>query len=99
LVKFSGENSFLESLEVLGKKASKDVLDALDLIEAQNLTFEEFVEEHGWLEVVLAPENTFPGADPLHWFAIVGAEGDVYQVAAKGPYGALIICSVALLDS
>jgi hypothetical protein len=99
LVKFNVEEEagFLDSLEDLGEIAEDDVLDALESIEAKNLAWDDFVAEHGWLLIDLQGEDTYPGADPLHWFAVVGTSGATYQIAAKGPYGALVICSVAIL--
>lgn len=99
MVNFNVEEDpgFLSSLEYLGPVAEDDVLDALAAIVAQNLTWDEFVEEHGWLLVQLEGEATYPGADPLHWFAVIGASGAGYQIAAKGPYGTLVVCSVATL--
>lgn len=96
MVKFNveDETGFLSSLEYLGAVAEDDVLGALQIIEDQNLTWDDFVAEHGWLPVDLLGEATYPGADPLHWFAVVGASGARYQIAAKGPYGAVVVCSV-----
>lgn len=96
MVKFNveDETGFLSSLEYLGDLAVDDVIDELEIIEAQNLTWEDFVKNHGWLHVVLSGQDTYPGADPLFWFSIVGASGATYQIAAKGPFGAVVVCSV-----
>ena len=99
MVKFNveDETGFLSSLEYLGPIAEDDVLAALEDIEAQNLTWERFVTIHGWYRVYLSGDNTYPGADPLYWFAIAGPSGAIYQIAAKGPYGTLVVCAVAAL--
>lgn len=88
------ESGFLSSLLYLGEVAAEDVLEALETIEAQNLMWQDFVAIHGWFEVELSGQDTYPGADPLFWFAIIGASGVIYQIAAKGPYGAVVVCSV-----
>lgn len=97
MVKFNveDETGFLSSLDYLGATAADEVLAALASIEAQHLTWSEFVANHGWIRVELLGQDTYPGADPLFWFAIVGTSGASYQIAAKGPYGAMVVCSVA----
>jgi hypothetical protein len=99
VVKFNveDETGFLSSLEYLGEVAEEEVLEALENIEAKNLKWNEFVDNHGWLRVELSGQDTYPGADPLFWFAIVGASSTIYQIAAKGPYGAVVVCSVCCL--
>jgi hypothetical protein len=97
LVKFNveAEPGFLSSLDYLGEVAEDDVFDALASIEAQHVTWADFVEIYGWTRVELTGQDTYPGADPLYWFAVVGNSGAEYQIAAKGPYGAIVVCSVA----
>lgn len=99
MVKFNveEETGFLSSLSYLGEVAEDEVFDALESIESKNLSWGDFIAIYGWVRVELTGEDTYPGTDPLHWFAVVGASGAEYQIAAKGPYGALVICSVASL--
>lgn len=97
MVKFNvqDEPGFLASLEYLGEIAEDEVLAALDQIQKDRLGWDDFVSLHGWARVELAPENTYPGADPLFWFAVKGHSGALYQIAAKGPYQTIVVCSVA----
>lgn len=98
MVKFNveEETGFISSLAYLGPQAIDDVFDALEEIEQQNLIWGDFIARHGWTRLQLTGQDTYPGADPLHWFAVVGTSGASYQIAAKGPYGALVVCSAAL---
>lgn len=97
MVEFNVESGFVSSLSDLGDVALNEVFDVLEGIESSNLSWDHFVEMYGWVQVKLTGQETYPGADPLHWFAIVGRSGVEYQIAAKGPYGAVVICSVAVL--
>lgn len=97
-VKFNVEEEagFLSSLVHHGPTVPDDVLQALQQIVDRKMTFDDFKREFGWVRIVLTGDNTYPGADPLHYFVVEGASGAIYQIAAKGPYGAIIVCSVTL---
>ncbi|QYF93154.1 hypothetical protein KY495_21075 [Massilia sp. PAMC28688] len=82
-------------MEFLGESAQAEVLSALLNIADASLSWDEFVDKHG-SRVILAGHDTYPGADPLYWFAVVGASGAIYQIAGKGPYGQVIVCSAVL---
>lgn len=89
------ETGFIASLEYLGGAAFDDVFGALQDIVDRKLEFAVFKDEYGWVRVDLIGQDTYPGADPLHWFVVIGASGVSYQIAAKGPYEAIVVCSVA----
>lgn len=55
----------------------------------KTFSWKRFVAKHGWLRVELLDQETYPGADPLFWSAIVGILGTEYQIAAEGPYGGM----------
>lgn len=98
MVKFNveEETGFLSSLEDLGSLAVNEVFDELQDIERRSLQWGQFVAQYGWARVRLSSVDTYPGADPLYWFAFVGPSGTTYQIAAKGPYGSVVVCSVVV---
>jgi hypothetical protein len=99
LVDFDVETDrrFSASLQLLGVQGEVDVLAAIDDLLAQQLTWENFVEQHGWEPLQLHGQDTYPGAVDLFSFVLQGPSGQYYEIFASTVNHTVVVCAIARL--
>lgn len=91
---------FKSSLQDLGVKGHVDVLKAIHRTTANNLSWTDFVDRHGWVLRTWIGEHTYPGAIDLYDFVMLGPSGQMYQLTGSGGgsgNGGIVVCAVATI--
>ena len=99
MVEFNTDDQdFQRLLKGLGQQEEYDVLQALNAIVNQSLTWQQFIDAHGWAPIELQGELGYPGGDVQHWFSIVTSSGDTYYLAAKSYENVVVVCLIVLSE-